>query len=99
MSELEVSVRRIVQEAATAGLTRLGDVLPLCEGADARLVVRLLEEGAGGDRLSRDAFRALIADFVRALPAPNPAFAQWWFTIDVRLFEYRSILGLLLSRP
>ncbi len=23
-----------------------------------------------------------IADFVRALPAPNPLFAQWWFTVE-----------------
>ena len=23
-----------------------------------------------------------IAAFVRALPAPNPRFAQWWFTVE-----------------
>ncbi|WP_425670834.1 dGTP triphosphohydrolase [Vibrio owensii] len=63
-------------------IQKLDDLLPLCEGAQPKDLTRLLEEieseGFQGGQVSLD----YKNKFFFNLPAANPQYYQWWYTLS-----------------
>lgn len=86
--EHEREVKDAVARALAVGAGSFGDILRAANGADPRLVHRKYSEIKGTDApvavsaTSASRARRLSANLPSLLPAPDPMWSQWWFTLD-----------------
>jgi dGTPase len=82
-AEFEEEIKRAIHAAHDRGARELHDILPFCEGADPRVVARVLGELGHEERsVSAGVARQGTSELSALFPAADPICCQWWFTVD-----------------
>lgn len=77
-SQLRIKIKKILQR----GLTSFEEVLPLCDGAQPKDVLRIHNELINFKVDTLSASLDYKNKFFFKLPAANPKFFQWWYTLE-----------------
>lgn len=76
--QLRSKIRNLLQR----GVTRFEEILPLCDGAQPKDVDRLFKELKDLRFEGSSASLDYKTKFFFKLPAANPRFFQWWYTLE-----------------
>ncbi|WP_449507375.1 dGTP triphosphohydrolase [Enterobacter ludwigii] len=78
----ETNLKLKIKNLLKRGLKNFDDILPLCDGAQPKDIFRIFNELKDTDFRGSTTSLDYKSKFFFKLPAANPKFFQWWYTLE-----------------